>query len=194
MPNSNAAPTPLASSSVASPTSSEIENRSTPGIEGTSSRTPSPATTNSGWIRCRGESSVSATRSRSGFVRRSRRIRVAGKLTANDSTGGFSLGRESTQRQSRDDAVGGGESRELQEGDPEAAGARVERAGEGVERRVEREDPAHDFDHVEEPGADRARGDQRDERDRQRDHEGEQRARPDLARRGTDRRPEGGER
>jgi hypothetical protein len=82
MPNRITAPIPAAWSSVASPTSSEIEQRSIPGIEGTFSRTPSPATTNSGCTRCRGDSSVSRTSSRSGLVRRSLRIRVAGKLTS----------------------------------------------------------------------------------------------------------------
>src|SRR5690606_36946157 len=57
-------------------------SRSTPGIDSTGSRTPSPGTTNSGWIRCCAESSVSRTRSRSACVRRSRLMRVAGKLTA----------------------------------------------------------------------------------------------------------------
>ncbi len=52
MPNRITAPMPAAWSSVASATSSEIERRSTPGIDGTSSRTPSPATTNSGCTRC----------------------------------------------------------------------------------------------------------------------------------------------
>ena len=50
---------PAAAISVASATSSEIEKRSIPGIDSTSSRTPSPATTKAGWIRCAGDSSVS---------------------------------------------------------------------------------------------------------------------------------------
>jgi len=53
---------------------------SMPGIEGTSSRTPSPATTNNGCTRCRADRSVSRTSSRRAFVRRRRRMRVAGKL------------------------------------------------------------------------------------------------------------------
>src|SRR4051794_15321355 len=50
-------------------------------MDGTSSRTPSPATTNRGWTSCRGERSVSRTSSRRELVRRSLRMRVAGKLT-----------------------------------------------------------------------------------------------------------------
>src|SRR6266536_5340989 len=170
---------PLARSSVASPTSSEIEKRSTPGIDGTSSRTPSPATTKSGWIRWRGESSVSSTRSRSGWVRRSRRIRVAGKLTSRILRTGIQLAREAPQRHAGDQAVGRADDRELQQGEAEAAGARIEGPGERVERGVEREDPAHHLDHVEEAGAHRPGRDERHEGDREGDHEGEERARPD---------------
>ena len=67
--------------SVASATSSEIEKRSMPGIDSTSSRTPSPATTKAGWIRCAGDSAVSRTRPRRASVRRRRRMRVAGKAS-----------------------------------------------------------------------------------------------------------------
>src|SRR5262245_61232132 len=82
MPNRITASIPAAWSSDASASSSPIEKRSIPGIDSTGSRTPSPETTKRGWTRCRGESSVSRTRSRRAFVRRTRRIRVAGKLTA----------------------------------------------------------------------------------------------------------------
>src|SRR4051812_8170784 len=82
IPNRITASIPTAASSEASATSSLIEKRSIPGIDSTGSRTFSLETTNSGWTRWRGDNSVSRTRSRSAFVRRSRRIRVAGKLTA----------------------------------------------------------------------------------------------------------------
>ena len=64
MPKRSSAPTPRVAISVASATSSEIEKRSMPGIDSTSSRTPSPATTKAGWISCAGESEVSRTRPR----------------------------------------------------------------------------------------------------------------------------------
>ena len=53
-PKSRTEPMPAVAISVASATSSEIEKRSMPGIESTSSRTFSPATTKRGWIRWRG--------------------------------------------------------------------------------------------------------------------------------------------
>ena len=63
---------------MASDTSSDIENRSIPGIDSTSSRKSSPAVTNIGWISCEGERLVSRTSPRSDSVRRRRRMRVAG--------------------------------------------------------------------------------------------------------------------
>src|SRR6476646_4985212 len=87
MPKSSTVAIPAVAISVASPTSSEIEKRSTPGIEGTSSRTFSPATTKRGWIRSAGERLVSRTRPRKDSVRRSRRIRVAGKGTGGEFRG-----------------------------------------------------------------------------------------------------------
>ena len=65
-------------------TSSEIEKRSMPGIEATSSRTPSPATTKAGWIRWDGESSVSRTRPRS--ASRSTRARSGARSASTAST------------------------------------------------------------------------------------------------------------
>ena len=81
IPNRITPGTPAAWISPASSTNSLIEKRSIPGIDSTGSRVPSFATTNSGWIRWRSESSVCRTRSRSALVARMRRMRVAGKLT-----------------------------------------------------------------------------------------------------------------
>src|ERR1700755_964419 len=78
MPKRMTAPIPAAASSRAFSTRLLIEEREIPGIEEISSLTPSPATTNSGWIRSAAESSVSRTRPRGGPVRRRRRMRVAG--------------------------------------------------------------------------------------------------------------------
>ena len=58
---------------------------------------------------------------------------------------------------------------------------------------MEREQRPDHLDHVEQAGADGARRDQRDEGDRQRDHEGEQRAGADLPRGAADRGAEGRE-
>ena len=78
-------------------------------------------------------------------------------------------------------------------GRPSAGAGSVEAARDRVERRVEGEQRPDHLDHVEQGGADRAGLDQGDERDRQRDHEGEQRAGADLAGGCPDRRAEGGE-
>src|SRR5215217_7562879 len=88
MPKSNTAPMPAVAISVASATSSEMEKRSMPGIEGICSRTFSPATTKRGWIRCEGDRFVSRTRPRKDSVRRRRRMRVAGNGTGGEFRGG----------------------------------------------------------------------------------------------------------
>src|SRR6187551_1755248 len=59
-----------------------------PGIESTSSRTFSPATTKRGWIRCAGDRLVSWTRPRRASVRRRRRMRVAGNGIGSEFKGG----------------------------------------------------------------------------------------------------------
>ena len=84
MPKSSTESTPAARTAPASSTSSLIDSRCTPGIESMSSRTSVPALTNNGWIRCAAVSSVSRVSPRSTPVRRSRRIRVAGKAMATE--------------------------------------------------------------------------------------------------------------
>ena len=66
---------------------------------------------------------------------------------------------------------------------PRRGAGGVEGARHRIQGGVEREDGADHLDHVEEAGAHGARLDQRDEGDRKRDHEGQQRAGADVARR-----------
>ena len=82
MPNSSTAGTPSSCASAASSTAWEIDSRSMPGIASIGVRLSVPSSTNIGWTRCDGVSSVSRTMSRSRPVRRSRRMRVAGKAIA----------------------------------------------------------------------------------------------------------------
>ena len=85
MPNSSTAGTPSAWAAPASSTAWEIDSRSTPGMASIGVRLSSPSSTNIGCTRCAGVSSVSRTMSRSSPVRRSRRIRVAGKAIDQES-------------------------------------------------------------------------------------------------------------
>ena len=67
--------TPSALAAATSFTASSTDRLNTPGIDGTSRRTPSPSQTNSGSMNMSGESRVSRTRARIAGVRRSRRNR-----------------------------------------------------------------------------------------------------------------------
>src|SRR5918994_199317 len=98
MPKSISAPIPAAAISPASSTRLEIEKRSMPGIDGTSSRIPSPATTKAGWIRWVGESSVSRTRARRVSVRRRRRRRGVGDGITGEFRGGEGASSPDTSR------------------------------------------------------------------------------------------------
>src|SRR5918994_2094290 len=98
MPRRISAPIPATAISPASSTRLEIEKRSMPGIDGTSSRIPSPATTKAGWIRWVGESSVSRTRARRVSVRRRRRRRVLGNGITGEFRGGEGASSPDTSR------------------------------------------------------------------------------------------------
>ena len=67
--------TPSACAAAASFTASSTERLKTPGIDGTSRRTPSPSQTKSGSMNMSGESRVSRTSARMVAVRRRRRRR-----------------------------------------------------------------------------------------------------------------------
>ena len=66
---------PSACAAAASLTASSTDRLQTPGIEGTSRRTPSPSQTNSGSTNMSGDSRVSRTSARIDAERRSRRSR-----------------------------------------------------------------------------------------------------------------------
>jgi hypothetical protein len=67
-------PSPFAAAT--SLTASSTERLKTPGIDGTSRRTPSPSQTNSGSMNMSADSRVSRTSARIAGVRRRRRIRL----------------------------------------------------------------------------------------------------------------------
>ena len=139
----------------------------------------------------RGQSSVSRTRSRSASVRRRRRRRVAGKLIGRRILGAAApLGernrRASANRRQHADSADGVSDR------ARCSRRAAPRPGPGRRRArprgrrsggSEREGARDHVDHVEQRLADRAGRDQREEGDRQREHEGEQRAGAHLARR-----------
>ena len=92
--------------------------------------------------------------------------RRKGKARAIGRPGGRSYLHEPPHREARDRRVGDDEDREVDDRDPDARTGRVECAGQRPQRRVEREERGDHADHVVEAGADRAGGDQGEERDR----------------------------
>jgi hypothetical protein len=75
MPNRITLLTPSALAAAVSLTASSTDRLNTPGIEGTSRRTPRPSQTNNGSMNMSGDSRVSRTSARIAGVRRSRRSR-----------------------------------------------------------------------------------------------------------------------